>query len=293
MIVSVRRAALALLGLLLAAACQGEQPDLPPPSPALWEVTGEDGAKAYLFGTVHSLPRGAEWRTAVLDRALAASDRLAVEVDLVREGGNVSQIFEDLAHTPGLPPLSRRLPAPAAEALAKAMAAKGLTDADFRDMESWAAAIALSQAYQDKSDGEGADAGLIRAAKGKAILELEGAERQLRMFDALPEAEQRDLLAEVAKEALSGDDKGDARLRAWLTGDVDALVKETGEGMLADPELREALLTARNRAWAERVGAEIGREGTLFVAVGAAHLVGPDGLAALLEAQGFTVKRLQ
>lgn len=286
------RAALAFAGLLLTAACQ-EQPDLPAPSPALWEVTGENGEKAYLFGTVHSLPRGAKWRTDALDKALAQSDRLAVEVDLVREGGNISQIFEKLAHTPGLPPLSRRLPAPAGEALAKAMAAKGLTDADFRDMESWAAAIALSQAYQDKSDGEGADAALIRAAKGKTIVELEGAEQQLRMFDALPEPEQRDLLAEVAKEALAGDDKGNVRLKAWLTGDVDALVKETGEGMLADPQLREALLTARNRAWAERIGEELGRSGTLFVAVGAAHLVGPEGLAALLEAQGFTVKRLQ
>ena len=55
----------------------------------------------------------------------------------------------------------------------------------------------------------------------------------------------------------------------------------------------EALLVARNRAWAKRVAAML-REGKRpFVAVGAAHVVGAKGLPALLGADGFQLKRIQ
>jgi uncharacterized protein YbaP (TraB family) len=125
------------------------------------------------------------------------------------------------------------------------------------------------------------------------VIELEGAESQLRIFDTLPEQEQRDLLAAVAKEALEGDQKSDMRLQSWLRGDLNALVKETHEGLLADPELREALLVSRNKEWAGRIAREMARGKTVFVAVGAAHTVGPDGLGALLEAKGYTIQRVQ
>jgi uncharacterized protein YbaP (TraB family) len=53
------------------------------------------------------------------------------------------------------------------------------------------------------------------------------------------------------------------------------------------------LLVDRNQAWVARISGEMAKGRTVFVAVGAAHTVGPDGLAALLEAKGFTVKRVQ
>ena len=172
------------------------------------------------------------------------------------------------------------------------MAGQGLSDADFDGMETWAAAIALSNAYDDDA-GDGVDIALLKSSRGKKVIELEGAESQLRIFDTLPEQEQRDLLAAVAKEALEGDQKSDMRLQSWLRGDLNALVKETHEGLLADPELREALLVSRNKEWAGRIAGEMARGKTVFVAVGAAHTVGPDGLGALLEAKGYTIQRVQ
>ncbi len=59
------------------------------------------------------------------------------------------------------------------------------------------------------------------------------------------------------EEALEGEAAGDARLQSWLRGDINALAKETREGMLADPQLREALLVSRNKAWAKRIAAEM------------------------------------
>ena len=285
-----RRIAAALAGLALLAACKAEAP--PKPAPALWDVTGEDGGRAYIFGTVHSLPAGYEWTTPALNAAFAGSDELLVEVDLAAKGKAIPALFKNLAHTPGLPPLTHRLPEKDRAALEQALAGKGLSDRDFTDTESWAAAIQLSNAYDDDT-GDGVDMALLKGAKGKRIVELEGAEKQLRLFDAMPEQEQRDLLAAVAREALEGDSKSDARLQSWLRGDVNALTKETRQGMLADPELRQALLVGRNQDWAKRIAAGMAKGKTLFVAVGAAHTVGPEGLAALLEAKGFAVKRVQ
>ena len=81
--------------------------------------------------------------------------------------------------------------------------------------------------------------------------------------------------------------------RAWLAGDETVLVEATKDGILADPELHEALLVGRNRKWAAQLDAMFRQPAMPFVAVGAAHLVGPDGLAAMLERRGYTVQRVQ
>lgn len=274
----------------LVAACKAEPQ--PKPAPALWEVTGDKGERAYIFGTVHSLPSGYEWATPRLNGAFAGSEELLVEVDLAAKRDSIAGIYERLGRSPGLPPLTHRLPAKDRAALEKALAGKGLGNADFDGMETWAAAIALSNAYDDDA-GDGVDIALLKSSRGKKVIELEGAERQLRIFDTLPEQEQRDLLAAVAKEALEGDRNSDMRLQSWLRGDLNALIKETHEGLLADPELREALLVSRNKEWARRIVREMAGSKTVFVAVGAAHTVGPDGLVALLEARGYTIQRVQ
>ena len=66
----------------------------------------------------------------------------------------------------------------------------------------------------------------------------------------------------------------------------------TREGFLADPALRAALLTGRNNRWAEAIIPLLEQSPRPLVAVGTAHLVGPDGLVALLEARGYRVRRI-
>jgi hypothetical protein len=112
----------------------------------------------------------------------------------------------------------------------------------------------------------------------------------LTIFDRLPEEDQAALLVSVTEN----DPETEARLaRLWREGDIEAIAAETHKGMLADPELREALLLARNRAWEARIASMLQAGTRPFVAVGAAHLAGPDGLPAMLAEQGYEVRRVQ
>ena len=59
------------------------------------------------------------------------------------------------------------------------------------------------------------------------------------------------------------------------------------------PELRQALFVGRNARWSDRIADAIAQGNRPFVAVGAAHMAGPDGLPAMLAARGYTVRRVQ
>ena len=282
----------ALLGILALGAC-ARAPEQPPPNPALWEITGPHGEHGYLFGTIHALPNGIRWHTPKLDAAFAGSNTLAVEVKGLDSPRAMNAVFERLAHTPGLPSLGSRVPADKRALVERMLTAQGLTDKDSADVVTWAAALTLVSAAEQGDSANGVDRALLADAGSKQVVELEGVEPQLRVFDALPEPDQAALLVAVAQEASAGAAPQKRQLDDWLTGNVDALLREGDRSLLADPDLRQALLTARTAAWAGRIEHLLGQGGTLFVAVGTAHVIGPDGLAALLAQRGYTVTRIE
>jgi uncharacterized protein len=285
------RFALALLVAL--AACK---PALPPrpAQPALWEVTGKLGERAWLFGTIHALPYKVNWHSRAVDGALVAADELVLEIAAIDDQAGLEQAFARLAQTPGQPPLLDRVAPPQRAALAKLLADNKVDSAQFRNVETWAAALILAkQLAGEENAAYGIDREILAAAKGKKIGEFEGPARQLGIFDALPEAEQRDLLTATVVEAAAPATDDDRIVRAWRRGDMAAMASEARTGLLADPELREALLTGRNRDWAAQLEARLRKGGRPFVAVGAAHMAGPDGLPAMLAARGYTVRRVQ
>jgi len=259
-----------------------------PASPALWRVDGPRGQSAFLFGTIHTLPHPAAWRTPAVAQAVAQSDRIIVEIAALGDEGTTARAFEALAHTPAQPPLDQRVAPASRGRLAAALAAIHRQPGDFTDTETWAAALML--AHDDGDPRNGVDRALLADTGGKPVEEFEGAARQLAIFDHLPETAQRRLLA----EAIAGDQTSPQALaQAWRKGDIAAIARETGQGMLADPTLREALYTGRNRAWTAQIIATMAHGGHPFVAVGTAHLAGRDGLPAMLATRGYRVQRLQ
>lgn len=283
---------LIVAALALLAACQRPEPV----RPALWQVDGPGGQRAWLFGTIHALPRPVDWRSPRIDAALAHADRIVLEVANIDDDQATAQTFARLAASPQAAPLADRVPPEARADYARYVKQYGASEDALRGQDTWAAALLLAQLAQadlGSDSANGVDRAVKAAAAGRPVEEFEGADAQLRIFDALPETEQRDLLAMVVRQG--NDPRAEARRleQAWASGDLAALTRETQGGLLADPELRAALLTQRNRAWTTRLEARLRQGQRPFVAVGAAHLTGPDGLPAMLTARGYRVTRVQ
>jgi uncharacterized protein YbaP (TraB family) len=277
--------------LVLAAAltaCNGPAEDWPPPSPALWEVTGPDGQQGWLFGTIHALPDGVEWRTPALGAAIESADVLVVEVANLGEGDAGARAFAGVSTSDGLPPLMQRVPAGDRPALSQAMERAGLDEGDLADTETWAAALIIGNRTRTGDSANGVDRRLL--ATGLRVIGLEGYEEQFALFDGLAEADQIDLLRLVAKATVEDERRTQ---RAWLTGDMASLEREEMAGLLADPGLSEALIAGRNEAWVERIVGLLSKGRRPLVAVGAGHMIGEGGLPALLATRGFSVRRIQ
>ncbi len=289
-----RKFILGSLALLLTAcgSSAGSEAEGQQASPLLYEVTSQDGAQqTWLFGTIHALPDGVDWRTPVLQEAIGSADYLVVEIAELDNQRAMVDTFMALSRTPDQPDIGTRVETEERPRLFDLIERAGYTPHDFASVETWAAALMLAQANSTGDPANGVDRALLKDFQGREIREFEGAALQLGIFDQLPEKEQRDLLAGVLEESAADDP---AKLRkAWLTGDEDTLTDATTKGIMADPELRDAILTGRNDAWMVQLDEMLSDPAKPFVAVGAAHIVGPEGLAAQLEARGYTVTRIQ
>lgn len=263
-----------------------------PADPAIWHVASRTGQEGWLFGTIHAAPKPLAWKSPKVEQALSRSGEVVVEVANIADDAAVAEAFTALSRTPGLPPIEQRVASNQRYKLAAMMAERGIKASDFRDVETWAVALTLARPASGSDAANGVDRAVLAASSGKPVVELEGAAAQLSIFDRLPEVEQRDLLGFVLADEGALDDEADL-VDTWRKGDMVRIEMETRTGLLADPELREALFIGRNRKWVERIERDIRAGRRPFVAVGAAHMAGPDGLAAMLRRAGYAVTRLQ
>ena len=290
------RAAIATLVALALAACQ----EAPVPSdegvarPILYEVAdGTGNVQAWLFGTIHALPDGTKWRSAKLNQSIDRAGMLMVEIAALENEPRTRAVFARLATTPGQPDVGLKVNASDRPRLFEMIRKTGLSPRELSATETWAVALLLAQLGGTGDAENGADRAIVRAFLGREIIEFEGVEMQLGIFDQLPEREQRDLLSAVIDEYEEVRKDPSKLRRAWLEGDESTLLQAMNTGILSDPELREALLVGRNQAWLQQLEPRIETGDRPFVAVGTAHLLGDDGLIQMLRDRGYKVSRLQ
>jgi len=283
--------------VLLLAACGKQQADPAKPEgpyPALWEIADSKGAvEGWLFGTIHALPDGAKWRSPQLDAVLGEADMLVVEVANLENGDELSTLFEEMAFDRPAGPLAQRIDPELRDEFEALLVKAKVRRGYFDPMESWAAALALAQVAQSSKSENGADRALLAVFDKREVVELEGARKQLTIFDTLPESEQRDLLNAVLEESRANEGEISTLATAWLEGDTEQLTQLTRRGILADPELVKALLRDRNADWAAQIENLLSARDKPLIAVGAGHLLGADGLPTMLEARGFTIRRVE
>ena len=100
------------------------------------------------------------------------------------------------------------------------------------------------------------------------------------------------MLAAIVEDSGESPEKLREPIDLYLAGDAEGLERLTHEGMLRNPEIRTTLLTRRNADWTAKIDRMLAAEPLPLIAVGAAHMVGEDGLVAQLEAKGYRVTRI-
>jgi uncharacterized protein YbaP (TraB family) len=261
-------------------------------APAAWVIRDAD-TEITLFGTIHALPKGVEWLSPSLAARLDAADTLVLEAVMPDDPAVLAPVINRIGMPPGIRPLAERVPADALPRLTAAAVTAGVPMAALDRMDSWLVAMTLSNAALT---GVGIDAAagveptLTARAKARnvAIIGLETAEQQLGFFDALPAADQAAMLLATIDDVGTAKRDFDALLALWQAGDIEAIARDFDRETRATPLLRQRLLVARNVRWADWIAGVMRRPGKLFIAVGAGHLGGADGLLALLQARQLT-----
>ena len=276
--------------LLLAAPAAAE--------PALWRIHDAD-TEIVLMGSMHELPAGTGWLTPRIAARVDAADTLVLEAILPDDPSVVAKLVGQLGYSPGLKKLDTRV-APSRKAKLDAAVASTRVSMDTLDlMETWLATIVLGDATLAKlglSATNGVEATLTARVKmaNKPIIPLETLEQQFGYFDTLSETDQRRLLDATVDDFATARADTEELTRAWLGGDVATIAAAFRKDAFAStPVIERTLMTERNARWADWLKARLATPGKVFVAVGAAHLAGPQSVQAMLAARGITVERLQ
>jgi len=262
----------------------------------LWKV--QSGSHVmYLAGSVHALTSDAYPLNPAYQRAFEAAGALVEEIDLAEA--------DPLSAGPAL--LARgmyqdgrtfsRVVSPQTAALvADKLKNTPLALDLIQPMKPWMVMLML-EALGSQDAGLDPDLGLdkhfydMAAGAGKTVIGLETAASQIDRFDTMPEAMQEQMLRSELAEMDTERGSLRALLTAWQTGDAPAIEKMLLSSFSGNPAAYASLVTERNRNWMPQLDACLTRAAPCFVIVGAAHLVGPEGLLAMLQRRGYRVEQ--
>lgn len=285
----------ALFTALLSPQAIAQQPVKQDIRPALWKVADED-TTIYLFGTVHALPAGIPWYRGEIATAFEESKELVTEI-IDDDQAAVQKAVLATAILPQGQTLRGMMTPEDKVKYEAGLAHVGMPPAAFDGVEPWFAGITLAVAPLEK-EGLLPENGVESAlnARSKALGQqhgaLETAEYQLGLFDSLPLDVQKRFLMEVVESLPTVTADLGKMIEAWKDGDVDQVGKLLHE-QDSDPAVLDVILYKRNAAWADWIRNRLDRPGSVFVAVGAGHLAGPQSVQDKLAEMGISATRVQ
>jgi len=263
--------------------------------PPMWVIRDKDST-IYLIGTVHLLRHETEWNSAKVTKAVTESTELWLEVANIDDQASTLPLITKYGMDPERP-LSSKLNAGQKEKLAKVVAAYGIPSESFEQMRPWMAALTLSilpfmQAGFDPNAGVDHILRAQAEKEGDKIYGFETAEEQVRFLADLPEAEQVAFLEETLTDAEKGVAQLEKLAKAWMDGDNEAIgTILVNEFKKVAPAVYQKLVVQRNIAWSEKIAEILKGSGVQQIAVGAAHLAGPDSLQVQLAKRGIKAER--
>ena len=234
---------------------------------------------------------------------LKRADAIVLEAD-VSDGSRAIAATQKYAQYPeGAPGLETRLTPELRQRVESVLSRNQLDLAPMMRMKPWMLAnvLALFEAAQaGYVPGLSVESYLLRVAKtdSKPILEFEGIEQQFELFEKAPWATQISFLEEAVKAVESRGARRELNriVQAWETADRGSLERLLVE-MRAQPSVGsrftvDTILLGRHPQMVRKIETMMAGGKSYVFAVGALHLVGPQGLVELLRARGYTLTEL-
>jgi len=289
--------------LILSASCPSTDSSTDSPSKSfLWEVTS-DNTTVYLLGSVHIGKADLYPLSPAIEDAYDDSQYVVVEVDVGSAGlfDSVELLMEKGMYPPG-DNLQSNIPADLYSRLINKLEEleAGLFLSMIDAFEPWVVyTMIVDLEYLEL--GYGAEYGietyyLNKAAEdGKGVLELESMEFQLDVLDSLPYDLQILLLEDTVYNPLvEFEEQIESMFEVWRAGDVTEMEQMVFGGVEGYPQyqlINEALIDERNFLMVEKLEGYLEDDEVYFVIVGAAHLIGENGLVNLLIEAGYEVEQ--
>lgn len=264
---------------------------------SVWEVKSGSNT-VYLGGTVHLLRPSDYPLPAAFDEAYAAASEIYFETD-INSMGDLSiqaQMLQQLTYTDERT-LKTVLSEEAYAALTVYTAKLGLP---MMMLEKFKPGMIIStlqildfQRMGFTPQGVDMHFNTRAVADGKTLGAFETIEEQIGFLSAMGEGNESEFILLSLKDLEDTDALMAEMVAAWRSGDTEALNTMFVEDMrIQAPEIYDSLLLQRNRNWLPDIEAMLRDGDTEFVLVGAAHLVGPDGLVSMLTANGYQIRQL-
>ena len=265
---------------------------------SMWKLDGETNT-VYLLGSVHLLRADDHPLPTVIDEAYEEAETLVMELDM----DDIDPVeAQSLISELGLIQDDRSLsdlmgPEHYAEAEALANSA-GIPLTMLGKSEPWLAAITVEQLMLARIGFNplfGIENHLMEKAAGdnKEIIGLEKIREQLEFLDGMSLESQRALLLQSLKESIDIQKIMDELVHAWRHGDIAFMEDNMLDEMKQYPELYRTIVVDRNLSWLEKIEELLDDDDDYLIVVGALHLIGEDGVPALLTNRGRDVQQLR
>jgi uncharacterized protein len=261
----------------------------------IWRVE-RDGHIGWLVGSIHVLTPEYYPLPDTMEKAFLRSAILMEEADVTQmTSPDVIELLTTKAIYTDGETLKTQLSPETYKMAAERLSRFGLPMSTFEKMRPWMMTLTLVAAEMKRAgfDGElGVDRHFFdrSSSLGKQFRTLETLAEQLAVFASFSPKLQEAMLRDTLKSLDSEISQMKTVADVWRSGDAAALERIVLEPMMKEPALYDAMIVTRNRNWVPKIEACLDA-GHCFVVVGAAHLLGPDGLLVSLKQKGYAVEQ--
>jgi uncharacterized protein YbaP (TraB family) len=264
----------------------------------LWRIEHPDPnsgiRSSYILGTIHLDDSRVMDIPASIMRRLHAAKTLMLELEIneINSAETLRKMLftdgRDLPHVVGGKQYSR---------ISSALADAGvrLPDNVLSLLKPWAAMLMLIRPSNESGTFLDKKLAMLASRSNIQVLGLETINEQLSVFDQIPLDDQVELLLSAIQQLPRKEESYRKILDAYLSGDLERIVSMSAEQEPEDARLasllRQKLILDRNRKMYSRMQKYLHR-GNVFVAVGALHLPGDEGILQMLSDDGYRLSRI-